>query len=322
MPAPTLLVLGNPAARHLALLDRLPAETHILAGETEEAFSAGVDEAQVVLMAGNHREVLRALWPRLKRVEWVHSMWTGLEEMLFPELVESAVPLTNSRGVFARSLGEFAIAGMLHFAKRIGRMKSQQAAARWEPFEVEELHGRVLGIVGYGSIGRAAAERARAFGMRIHVLRRHAERAAEDALVERIYGVAELRELMAASDYVLAAAPLTAETRGLIGAQAIAAMKPGAVLINLGRGPVVEEEALVLALRAGAIRGAVLDVFDREPLAPEHPFWSMENVLLSPHTADRTATWLDEAMELFVENYRRFAAGLPLLNVADKRLGY
>jgi len=322
MRAPTLLVLGNPAARHLALLDHLPTETHILAGETEQAFSAGVDEAQVVLMAGSYREVLQALWPRLKRVEWVHSMWAGLEGMLFPELVESAVPLTNSRGVFARSLGEFAIAGMLHFAKRIGRMKSQQSRALWEPFEVEELHGRVLGIVGYGSIGRVAAERAKAFGMRIHVLRRHADRAAEDALVDRVYGVAELRELMAASDYVLAAAPLTAETRGLIGEQAIAAMKPNAVLINLGRGPVVEEQALVSALRAGAIRGAVLDVFDREPLEPEHPFWSMDNVLLSPHTADRTATWLDEAMELFLENYRRFAAGQALLNVTDKRLGY
>ena len=209
MRAPTLLVLGNPAARHLALLDHLPTETHILAGETEQAFSAGVDEAQVVLMAGSYREVLQALWPRLKRVEWVHSMWAGLEGVLFPELVESAVPLTNSRGVFARSLGEFAIAGMLHFAKRIGRMKSQQSRALWEPFEVEELHGRVLGIVGYGSIGRVAAERAKAFGMRIHVLRRHADRAAEDALVDRVYGVAELRELMAASDYVLAAAPLT-----------------------------------------------------------------------------------------------------------------
>ena len=118
------------------------------------------------------------------------------------------------------------------------------------------------------------------------------------------------------------AAPLTAETRGRIGTQAIASMKPNAVLINLGRGPVVEEQALVSALRAGAIRGAVLDVFDREPLEPEHPFWSMDNVLLSPHTADRTATWLDEAMELFLENYRRFAAGQALLNVADKRLGY
>jgi phosphoglycerate dehydrogenase-like enzyme len=322
MRAPTLLALGNPAARHLALLARLPAETHILAGETEEAVSAAVGEAQVVFLAGGQPGLLRALWPRLKRVEWVHSMWTGLEEVLFPELMESAVPLTNSRGIFARSLGEFAIAGMLYFAKQIERMKSQQARALWQPFEVEELHGRVLGIVGYGSIGRAAAERASAFGMRIHALRRHTERAAEDALVERAYGAGELTLLMAASDYVLAAAPLTAETRGLIGAQAIAAMKPSAVLINLGRGPVVEEEALVRALRAGAIRGAVLDVFNAEPLKPEHPFWSMENVLLSPHTADRTATWLEEAVELFLENYKRFAAGEPLLNVADKRLGY
>lgn len=322
MRALTLLVLGNPAARHLALLERLPAETHILAGVTEEAFNDTVGEAQAVLMAGSHRELLRALWPRLKRLEWVHSMWTGLEDVLFPELVESPVPLTNSRGVFARSLGEFALAGMLHFAKQIGQMKRQQAAGQWQPLEIEELHGHVLGIVGYGSIGRAAAERAKSFGMRIHVLRRHADRVAQDPLVDQIYVPTELDALMASSDYVLAAAPLTAETRGLIGARAIAAMKPGAVLLNLGRGPVVAEEPLVAALREGAIRGAVLDVFDQEPLPPDHPFWGMENVLLSPHTADRTATWLQEAMELFLENYRRFAAGEPLLNVADKQLGY
>jgi phosphoglycerate dehydrogenase-like enzyme len=322
MRAPTVLVLGNPTARHLARLDRLPPEAHLASGETEAALAAAAAQAQVVLLAGGSPKLLRALWPRLRRLEWVHSMWAGLEEVLFPELVESPVPLTNSRGVFARSLGEFALAGMLYFAKRIGRMKRQQAAAQWQFLEVEELYDRVLGIVGYGSIGRAAAGLARGFGMRIHVLRRHAGRAAQDPLVDRIYAPAELNALMAASDYLLAAAPLTAETRGLIGPPAIAALKPGAVLLNLGRGPVVAQDALLAALRAGSIRGAVLDVFDQEPLPPDHPFWKMDNVLLSPHTADRTATWLDEAMDLFFENYRRFAAGEPLLNVADKRLGY
>ena len=322
MPAHTILVLGNPAARHLALLDRLPADTHIVAGETEAAFSDAVSGAQVVLLAGDHGKLLRSLWPGLKRLQWIHCMWAGLESVVFPELVESPVVLTNGRGVFARSLSEFALAGMLHFAKNLSRMKSQQSRAVWEAFEIEELHSRTLGIVGYGAIGRAAAERARAFDMRILALRRHPEKCAGDPLMDQAYPPDQLNALLAASDYVLVAVPLTPETRGLIGEKAFAAMRPNTVLINVGRGPVVEEAQLVRALQEGRIRGAVLDVFDQEPLPAGHPFWSMENVLLSPHTSDHTDTWLQDATELFIENYRRFATGEPLLNVADKRLGY
>lgn len=323
MPSHTILVLGNPAARHLALLDRLSSGgTRVLIGETLEAFQHAASEAQVVLLAGSYAELLRSLWPELRQLQWVHSLWAGLESTLFPELVESLVILTNGRGVFARSLGEFALAGMLHFAKNLSRMKAQQASARWESFDVEELHGHTLGIVGYGAIGRVASERARAFGMRILALRRHPEKCANDPLVDRAYAPGQLNELLAASDYILAAAPLTPETRGLIGEAAFAVMKPNAVLINLGRGPVVAEEQLVHALRERRIRGAVLDVFDEEPLPAGHPFWSLDNVLLSPHTADHTDTWLQEAVELFLENYRRFAAGEPLLNVTNKQAGY
>jgi phosphoglycerate dehydrogenase-like enzyme len=323
MAAHTILVLGNPAARHLALLDLLSSsDTRILAGETVEAFQHAASEAQVVLLAGSYAGLLRSLWPELRQLQWVHSLWAGLESNLFPELVESPVILTNGRGVFARSLGEFALAGMLHFAKNLSRMKAQQASARWQSFDIEELHGHTLGIVGYGAIGRVAAERARAFGMRILALRRHPEKCAADPLVDRAYAPGQLNELLAASDYILAAAPLTPETRGLIGEAAFAVMKPNAVLINLGRGPVVVEAQLVRALQQRRIRGAVLDVFDEEPLPAGHPFWSLDNVLLSPHTADHTDTWLQEAVELFLENYRRFAAGEPLLNVTNKQAVY
>lgn len=322
MPAHTILVLGNPAAHHLALLDRLPDTTRILAGETADAFQHAASEAQIVFLAGSYAGLMRTLWPELKQLQWVHSMAAGLESNLFPELVESPVILTNGRGVFARSLGEFALAGMLHFAKNLSRMKAQQASARWEMFDIEELHGHTLGIVGYGAIGRVAAKRAKAFGMRVLALRRHPEKCADDPLVDQAYAPEQLTALVAESDYILAAAPLTPETRGLIGEAEFAAMKPNAVLINLGRGPVVEEEQLVRALREHRIRGAVLDVFDEEPLPAGHPLWSLDNVLLSPHTADHTDTWLQEAVELFLENYRRFAAGEPLLNVTDKRLGY
>ena len=322
MPGETLLILGDPAARYLAALDALPGGTRILAGTTAEALLPGASEARAALVTGAHRELLRELWPRLGRLEWVHSLWAGLEGMLFQELAASPVVLTNGRGVFARSLAEFAIAGMLHFAKDLPRMKRQQAAAEWKTFQVEELYGKVLGIVGYGSIGRATAQLAQAFGMRIHALRRDAGKNAADPHPERTYAPAELNELLAASDYILVAAPLTAETSGLIGAEAFAAMRSSAVLINLGRGPIVVEEHLIDALRSGRLRGAVLDVFDTEPLPAPHPLWGLDKVLLSPHTADHTATWLQEAMQFFLANFTRFCAGQPLLNVTDKRAGY
>ncbi len=322
MPAHTILVLGSPTASHLALLRRLPENTRVIIGESFEDFEEFAAEAQVVLLAGSYAGLMRTLWPRLRKLQWVHSLWAGLESNLFQELVESTAILTNGRGVFARSLGEFALAGMLHFAKNLARMKAQQANKRWEVFDIEELFGHTLGVVGYGAIGRVAAERAQAFGMRVLALRRHPENCADDPLVDRAYRPSQLNTLLAQSDYVLVATPLTPETRGLIGAPAFAVMKPSAVLINLGRGPVVVEEQLVLALREHRIRGAVLDVFDQEPLPPGHPLWGLENVLLSPHTADHTETWLQDAVELFLENYRRFAAGEPLLNVTDKRLGY
>jgi phosphoglycerate dehydrogenase-like enzyme len=140
--------------------------------------------------------------------------------------------------------------------------------------------------------------------------------------VDRVYGGAELDSLLAASDYLLLSAPLTDETRGMIGAEQLARMKSSGVLINLGRGPLVVETALVEALRQEKLRGAVLDVFDKEPLPAGHPFYSFDNVLLSPHCADHTATWMEDAMQLFVENLELFRAGRPLKNLTDKKKGY
>lgn len=320
MRAPNLLVICPPAARYLRHLDSLPGDPYVLAGDTLDAFAGGaVEESEVVLVSGPLGPRLRELWPRLHNLKWIHSLAAGLESLLFPELVESAVPLTNSRGVFARSLSEFALAGMLHFAKDLSRMSRAKAESRWDPFIVEELHDRVLGIVGYGEIGRATAARAKAFGMTIHALRRHAT---ADSSADRVLGPEELPALLAASDYLLLAAPLTPETKGMIGDAAFRLMKPSSVLLNLGRGPVVVESALVRALTEHTIRGAVLDVFDTEPLPPNHPLWVLPNVLISPHCADNTDTWMDEAMQMFTGNFERFVTGEPLRNVTDKRSGY
>jgi phosphoglycerate dehydrogenase-like enzyme len=319
----TVLFLCPPASEFLTVLKPLPPGTKIIVGNTPEAFSKeALAEAKVVLFNGSLGPILQKIYPDLPNVEWLHCLSAGLDAVLTPEMVQIPTPLTNSRGIYARSLSEFALAGMLYFAKNLNRMREAQRAQKWEQFDIDELHGKVLGIVGYGEIGRRTAERAKAFGMQVHILRRRPELAAGDPVVDRVYGGDELDSLLAASDYLLVSAPLTAETRGMLGAAQLARMKPTAVLINLGRGPVVAETALVDALRQQKIRGAVLDVFDQEPLPAGHPFYSLDNVLLSPHCADHTATWMEEAMQLFLENLELFRAGKPLKNLTDKRSGY
>ena len=318
----TLLVVANPAAAFLARLARLPDTTRIVTGNQLEIFHNAAPEAGALLNCFAPVETVRAVWNMAPRLRWIHSLSAGIENTLFPELVASPVPLTNSRGVFSRPLAEFALAAALFFAKDLRRMVGSQAAARWDPFDVEELHGKVLGIVAYGSIGQEAARLARAFGMRVTAVRRRPDLSAGDPLLAGVYGPDQLRDMLAQSDFVLVAAPLTAATRALIGEAELRSMKPLAVLINIGRGPVVVEEALVRALQQGWIRGAALDVFDEEPLPPGHPFYALENVLLSPHCADHTPGWVEAAMDFFLENFQRFQRGEPLLNVVDKQSGY
>lgn len=322
MPGLTLLVLADPADENLALLERLPEETRIAAGATPEAFESAAPEADVILSWFATRDLLEQVWRMTRRVRWVHSASAGVENVLFPALVESEVPVTNSRGLYSDSLGEFALAAILFFAKDLGRMVRSRQAGVWDPFDVELIQGRWMGIIGYGDIGRAVALRARPFGMRIAALRRRPELSARDPLVDRLFGPGDLNELLALADYAVVSLPLTAQTRGLIGEAELAAMKRSAVLINVGRGPVIREDALVRALESRSLRGAALDVFEREPLPAGHPFYAMDNVLLSPHCADHFWGWKRRAMELFLENFERFRRGVSLRNLVDKRQGY
>jgi len=254
---------------------------------------------------------------------WVHSRSVGLERTLFPELIESAVPLTNGAGVFSGSLGEFTLGAILYFPKDFRRMARNQMAGVWEVFEVSWASGKTVGIIGYGDIGRAIAERVRALGMNVLAVKRHASCSQDvDPLVTETYAPERRVEMISRCDYVVVAAPLTSETRGMIGEAEFAVMKPTAVVINVGRGPVINEVAMIGALSNGRIRGAALDVFDHEPLPTGHPFYKLENVLLSPHCADHTPDWLDNAMQFFIEQYERFRKGEPLRNIVDKRLGY
>jgi phosphoglycerate dehydrogenase-like enzyme len=312
-----VLVLASGDDPQLAMLNELP---HTVCGEVAACVQAGKDATVILLWSGT-QELLRELFGICGKLRWVHSRAAGLDKLLFPELVESQILLTNGRGVFSASLGEFVLAAILYFAKDFRRMVRNQTACVWEPFDVQEIAGQTVGILGYGDIGRAVASRVHAMSMRVLAMKRHVQ-GSTDPLVEHFYKPEERREMIALCDYIVATAPLTAETRHMISDAEFAVMKPTAVVINVGRGPVIDEAALLRALTVKRIKGAGLDVFEHEPLPAGHLLYKLENVLLSPHCADHTADWQDQAMRFFLKQYGRFETGEPLKNIVNKRLGY
>jgi phosphoglycerate dehydrogenase-like enzyme len=316
-PSKPVIVLSRVEEPQFSMLQSIP---HVISSGAD-SFANLPNDVDVVLVWSVTRELLQPALQRLPQVKWIHSRYAGLDELLFPELVGHKAILTNGRGTFSQSLGEFVIAAILYFAKDFPRMLRNQAAGRWEQFDVEEISKQTLGIVAYGDIGRAIARRAQAMGMRVLAHKRHVTQSS-DSVIDHYFKPEELHEMLAQCDYVAVAAPLTSETHHMISDREFATMKSSAVVINVGRGPVIDEAALIRALREKRIRGAGLDVFEKEPLPDNHPFYGMENVLLSPHTADHTADWKDDAMKFFLEQYERFLKGEPLKNIVNKRLGY
>lgn len=282
---------------------------------------------------------------RSPRLKWVQLHSAGLNHLIGSPLWESDVPLTTANGIHAVNIGEYVLAMALALNHRLPRMWAYQQARewpkdRWEKFVPVELRGATIGIVGYGSIGREVARMAKAMGMRILALNRDGQRASlvgvrwqqpgvgdpEAALPERILAPDGLPELLAESDVLVLAAPLTSDTRHLIDEAALRRMKPGALLINIARGPLVDEVALARAVEEGWIGGAALDVFEEEPLPAGSPLWDLaarsERLILSPHIAGFTPAYDDRATDLFAENLRRFLAGQPLLNLVRRDRGY
>jgi phosphoglycerate dehydrogenase-like enzyme len=319
----TILVLANPDEPQLAMLRQQFVEVRIVVGNSAEVFEQDAPRATVLFNWSGPLALFKTVFGMCRSLVWVHSRSVGLERTLFPELKESPVPLTNGVGVFSASLGEFALGAILYFAKDFRRMIGNQMRGVWEAFDVLPVSGQTVGIIGYGDIGRAIAARVRAMGMTVLAVKRHVPSVrGADELIEHTYTPEQRLMMLPRCDYVVVAAPLTSETLGMLGQAEFAAMKPSAVVINVGRGPVINEEAMVRALSNGRIKGAALDVFDHEPLPTGHPFYKLENVLLSPHCADHTPDWLDNAMQFFIEQYQRFQSGEPLRNVVDKKLGY
>ncbi len=302
-----LLVIAPPAFGPLELLRQQVPDVELSVGTDVEVLRNEAGTADAVLVAPRYGGVLRALWPALQNVRWVHTLAAGVEFLPFDLLRSSEVIITSSRGLYANALAEFAIAAMLWFAKDLRRLMRNQEAHRWEPYTVGALDGQSVGVIGYGGIGQAVGRRASSFGMRVLPFRR-----------KREPGDPAMEEVLSQSDYVVMSTPLTPNTDKLLSRVRIATMKPSAVFINIGRGGTVDEEALLDALRNHTIRGAALDVFEVEPLPPDHPFWQLENILISPHTADHTFDAHLRAMHFFLANLRRFRAGEALENIVDK----
>src|SRR6266851_273137 len=318
-----VLVLSDPNEPQLSMLDELHETATVLIGNSRDAFKKAAASAEVIFNWSGSLSLIREVFLMSHAVRWVHSRSAGLERTLFPELIASDVIMTNGSGVFSPSLGEFALGAILYFAKDFRRMIRNQMAGVWEPFDVLPIAGQTVGIVGYGDIGRAVAVRVGAMGMNVLAVKRHVPaQENSDPLVDHIYGPDHRIDMLSRCDYVVVAAPLNAETHGLIGEAEFAAMHASAVIINVGRGPVIDERAMIKALSEQKIKGAALDVFDEEPLPNGHPFYKLENVLLSPHCADHTPDWLDNAMRFFIAQFERFRRGEPLLNVVAKKLGY
>jgi phosphoglycerate dehydrogenase-like enzyme len=326
MAKTTLLVISRPDHYALRSLDQLRGVSEIHISDDQAELEKLAPEAEVILVTGatGPSFSLPKVWKQARSVRWVHALFAGVDKLIFPELADSPIPLTNARGVFKRSLAEFAVLGILFHTKKVRRLIDNQHERKWDDFYVGFADRRVMGVVGYGEIGRECALLAKGLGLRIHALRRNPQASAADPAVDRLFGPAQLLEMLAGIDVLLCCAPLTPQTRHMIGDAEFNVMKRTAIVMNIGRGPVIDEAALIRALQSKTIAGASLDVFEHEPLPRDSPLWGMENVLISPHCTDHTdePDWLDLSMQVFIDNFHRYQKGDPLENVVDKKIGY
>jgi phosphoglycerate dehydrogenase-like enzyme len=261
------------------------------------------------------------------KLKWIHSPAAAVHQLMYPELINSDVILTNSSGVHGPVVAEHAIAVILALAKRLPQAMHYQTRKIWaqellwnEHPRPREVAGATVLVAGMGGIGSEFAVRAKALGMKVIAIRENPAKGAGPA--DEVYGPEKIDELLPQADFVLLCTPVTPATTAIINRERLNKMKFGAYLINVARGPLVDEAALIEALQEQRIAGAALDVFVEEPLPAESPFWSLDNVLITPHTAAVTEKLWERHYELIVENMKRFLAGKPLLNEVDKRRGY
>ncbi|MBE3561087.1 MAG: D-2-hydroxyacid dehydrogenase [Ktedonobacteraceae bacterium] len=273
-------------------------------------------------------------------LRWIQLFSAGADHLLTRPIYQSDVTITTASGVHAVNIAEYVFAMLLAWYHRLAHMFEWQREGRWPDdriresvFVADELRGKTIGIVGYGSIGREVARLAQAFGMRVLAMQRGSDHRdhgfvfpgvgdPEGSIPQRFYAPDQLHALLEESDVVVIAVPLTPQTKGMFDEAAFRAMKTSAVLVNIARGGVCDEPALLHALQEGWIAGALLDVFAQEPLPDDSPFFRQHNVIISPHISGLTTQYLERAATIFLENLRRYLRGEPLYNVVEKERGY
>lgn len=297
---PALNVVHLPTYDHIA--DELP-DTDILVG-----FSIRRDQ-----------------FSSAQKLKWIHSTAAGVSQLMYPELRSSGLVVTNARGIHSPPMAEHILGMILSMSRRFPDASRFQRAAHWAQQDIWdarpfELKGKILVLVGFGSIGREVARLLQPIGMRIWGVTRSGR--GDEQFAERILPAAELAAALPQADFVLLAAPETPETQRMIGEKELASMKRGAYLLNVARGTLVDQDALIGALRARAIAGAALDVTEEEPLAPESPLWKLDNVFITPHVSAATDLLWQRQGELLLENLERWFDGRELLNRVDLERGY
>jgi phosphoglycerate dehydrogenase-like enzyme len=262
-----------------------------------------------------------------KKLRWIHSPAAAVHQLMYPELIRSNVILTNSTGIHGPVVAEHAITVLLALAKRLPQAMQYQAKRIWSQDQLwnerprpREVSDSTVLVIGMGGIGREFTARARALGMKVLAVRENPAKGADGA--HAVFSPAQLDDVLPQADYVLLCTPVTPATTAIINSARLQKMKPDSYLINVGRGPLIDEAALLQALRDRQIAGAALDVFNEEPLPPDSPFWPLDNLLITPHTAAVTERLWERHYKLIVENMKRYLAGEPLLNQVDKSRGY
>ena len=311
-------LLGKPRYlndQHGGIINRTP--------EQEARFRGVMAEAEVLFgyIPEEYQSEIRRYLPRLR---WMQSASAGIGWRAKAQgWTETDIEFTSSSGVHSTPLAEFCLMAMLMYVKDYFHMADEKARRHWQRTCATELRGKTLAVVGLGRVGTEVARLARCLGVRVVGTKRHIEGADPDKLnVETLYPWTGLKQMLGEADFVVLICPETEETRGLMGREELAAMKNGAVLINVARGSIVDEEALIDALRSGHLGGAALDVAQIEPLLPESPLWDLPRVIISPHSASTADTENAKLTEIFCDNYVRYLRGEPLRNLLDKKLLY
>ena len=312
---PVVHVVGLPAKIFAEPLARSLPGRELRGIEDEAEFARVIGEIELLIA---HRPP-RGLWAGARRLRFIQMSGAGVDSVLPAPDLAPDVRIANGRGISGATMSEYALGWMLHFALRVPHNQEQQARHEWRLYATSLLEGATLGILGMGAIGEALAARAKAFGMRVLGTQR-TPKPSEHA--DEVLGADATERVLAESDYVVVVLPKTPETRGSLDEARLSKLRPEAVFVNMSRGGIVDETALAAMLREGRLRGAVLDVFEQEPLPESSPLWDVSNLVVTPHAAGFVRDFIPRIAEVFAENVRRLEAGEPLKNEIDRTRGY